>query len=149
MLRIVMFELLQLGVSWFAIRRGGAPERIVGWMLLMAALATLAIGVPGNAYRGLSWLNFSIDFALFLGLLTIALRANRFWPYWMAAFELLGIGVHGARVLDPLFVPIVYSRLIGQVAYPMCLVLVLGTYHYTRRTRLLGAAPKPWATLRW
>lgn len=149
MLRIVLFELLQLAVSWFAIRRGGAPERLVGWMLLAAALTTLAIGVPGNAYRGLSWLNFGIDLALFLGLLAIALRANRFWPYWMAAFELLAIGVHGARVLDPTFVPIVYSRLIGQVAYPMCLVLVLGTYHYTRRARLEGVAPKPWATLRW
>jgi len=149
MLRIAIFELLQLAVSLFAIRRGGAPERIVGWMLLCAAIFSLAIGMPGNAFRALSIPHFSIDVLLFIGLLTIAARANRFWPYWIAAFELIAIGVHGARALDPDLVPIVYSRMIGEVAYPMCLVLVLGTYHYTRRTRLEGVAPKPWATLRW
>ncbi|RXD05548.1 hypothetical protein EQZ23_10845 [Sphingomonas sp. UV9] len=149
MLRIILFELLQLAVSWFAIRRGGAPERMVGWMLIVAAITSLAIGIPANAFRGLSLPHFTIDILLFGGLLVVAARANRFWPYWMAALELLAIGVHGARMVDPSLVPIVYSRMIGQVAYPMCAVLALGTYHYIRRTRLEGIAPRPWSPLRW
>jgi hypothetical protein len=149
MLRIILFELLQLAVSWFAIRRGGAPERIVAWMLLIAAVTSLAIGLPANQFRTLAVLNFAVDLVLFLGLLVVALRANRFWPYWITAFELLAIGVHGARAFDPSLVPIVYSRLIGEVAYPMCLVLLVGTYHYIRRTRRQGSAPRPWAPLKW
>ena len=149
MLRIVAFELLQLAASWFAIRWGGAPERIVGWLLLSAALISLAIGVPANNFRSLSFVHFGIDAMLFAGLLAVALRANRFWPYWLCAFELLAIGVHGARAFDSTLVPIVYSRLIGEVAYPMCFVLVMGTYHYIRRTRRQGSAPRAWAPFKW
>ena len=149
MLRIIIFELLQLGVSIFAIRRGGAPERIVGWMLLIAAIAGIAAGLPANNWRGLDVPLFAIDVALFAGLLAIAARANRFWPYWTVALQLIALGVHGARVVDPLLVPIVYARITGQIAYPMCLTLVLGTYHYMRRARIEGLAPRPWSSLRW
>lgn len=149
MLRIVIFELLQLGVSAFAIRRGGTPERIVGWLLLIAAASSLAVGAPGNRPHAVSIPHLGIDLALFIGLLAVALRANRFWPYWLAAFELLAIGAHGARAIDPTLVPIVYSRMIGQVAYPMCFALALGTWHYVRRARFEGAAPRAWAPFKW
>lgn len=149
MLRIVLFELLQLCVSLYAIRRGGAPERITGWLLLIAALTSLAIGLPANQFRGISLLHFGIDLALCIGLFAIALRANRFWPYWLAAFELLAIGVHGARAIDPTLVPIVYSRMTGEVAYPMCFALALGTWHYVRRSRRDGVAPRAWAPMKW
>jgi hypothetical protein len=149
MIRIVLFELLQLAASVFAIRCGGAPERIVGWMLLIAAVSSVAMGIPANAFRGLSLPLFTIDLVLLFGLLAIAARANRFWPYWIAAFELLAMGIHGARAIDPTLVPIVYSRMTGQAAYPMCLVLVVGTYHYIRRTRREGVSPRPWAPLKW
>ncbi|MGR6329233.1 hypothetical protein ACU5AX_09215 [Sphingomonas sp. XXL09] len=149
MLRIVAFELLQLAVSWFAIRRGGAPERVVGWMLLIAAIASVAIGVPASQWREISVVLVAVDVGVLLGLVAVALRANRFWPYWASALQLLAIGVHAARAFDPTLVPIVYSRMIGEVAYPMCFVLVMGTYHYIRRTRRQGVAPRPWAPFRW
>lgn len=149
MTRILVFELIQLAVSAFAIARGGAPERMAGWMLLIAAVASLGVGLPANGLHGISVPVFSIDLALFVGLFAIALRANRFWPYWAAALQLVAIGVHGARAFDPFMVPIVYSRVVGQIAYPMCVVLALGTYHYLRRRRREGAPPRPWAELRW
>lgn len=148
MLRILVFEMLQLGVSAFAILRGGAPERLAGWMLLAAALTSLATGMLGTS-QGLSVPILAVDGVLLAGLAAIALRANRFWPYWASALQLVAIGVHGARALDPTLLPIVYSRVTGQIAYPMLLVLAIGTYHYVRRTRLQGVAPRPWATFRW
>lgn len=149
MLRQVLFEILQLAVSIFAIRRGGSPERIVGWLLLAAAIGGLIAGLPTNKYQGIDAPLLALDIVLFASLLLVALRANRFWPYWITALQLIAIGAHGARAIDPTMVPIVYARITGQIAYPMCLVLVIGTYHYLRRSRIEGIPPRPWSPLRW
>lgn len=150
MLRIVLFELLQLAVSGYAIIRGGVPERWVAAMLVIASGTTLiASAFPVGGFQTVEVYRFTIDIVLTLALLAIALRANRFWPLWIAAFQVVTIGMHGVRAYDPAILPIVYARLTGEIAYPMCLVLVLGTYHYRRRARLEGQPPRPWSPFRW
>lgn len=150
MVRIVLFELLQLAVSGYALLRGGLPERWVAAMLLIASWTTLvASAFPIGGFRTVELYRLSIDLALAVGLIAVALRANRFWPLWMAAFQLVTMGLHGVRAYDPGILPIVYSRLTGQIAYPMCIVLVLGTRHYRRRLRTDGVPPQPWSPFRW
>lgn len=149
MIRIVLFVLLQFAVSFFAIRRGGAPERVVGWMLLVAEFLNLVGGVPAGGFRIVAQSQFFADVALFGGLLIVALRANRFWPIWLAALQLIAIGVHGVRAIDGFLVPYAYYKSLEKIAYPMCLALAVGTYHYLRRGRIEGQAPAAWAPLRW
>lgn len=149
MIRIILFEVLQLAVSGYALLRGGVPERWVAALLLAASWATLlASAAPVGGFRTVEVYRLSIDLALAAGLTLIALRANRFWPLWIAGFQLMTVGLHGVRAYDPAILPIVYSRLTSQVAYPMCLVLALGTWHYRRRARNDGAPPSAWSPLR-
>lgn len=151
LLRILAFETVLLAASLYAIVRGGAPERAVGVMLLLAGFATLAIPITQlNPYWTVEWNRLSIDVALFLGLTAVALRANRFWPLWVAALQLLTIGVHGVRMYDPAVLPVVYARLTSQLAYPVCIVTFIGALRYRRRRLRPAAAPeRDWSPFRW
>ena len=151
LIRILIFETIQLAVSAYAIARGGAPERAIGGMLLIAALATLLIPIDRlNPYWTIEWNRLSIDLLLLAGLLGVALRANRFWPLWVAALQLLTIGVHGVRLYDPDVLPVVYARLTSQIAYPICAVVLIGTLRFRRRRSRHAARPeRDWAPLRW
>lgn len=150
MVRIIVFEILLLAVALYAVRRGGAPERLVAIMLLVAAWTTLLLPFnPQTGFRHLETSRLAVDGALLFGLIAVALRANRFWPLWLAAFQLVAVGVHGVRAYDAGVLPIVYARLTGQIAYPMCLVLAIGTWRYRQRyLRRAQGGVRDWSPLR-
>jgi len=134
--RVIFFNLLQLAVSGYAVIRGGAPERIVGLSLLVATLATRVLQQPfAIRFVGVEWGVFVIDLALLLVLLAVALFADRFWPMWLAAFQLLGTGAHVVRALDPEVMRAAYAILMAGWSYPMILVLAVGTRRHVNRTR--------------
>jgi len=66
--------------------------------MLLAALATYALRDP--RWRGPQWSSFAIDIAFLVVLIIVSLRTARFWPLTMAAFQLLAVIVHTARILD-------------------------------------------------
>lgn len=148
MLRIIIGELILLAVAAGAFRWGGRPERIIAAMIVAAAATNLALGVPAARYRFVDYAQLIVDGLLFLGTLVVALRANRFWPLWLVALELVALGVHGVRAYDPYIVPILYARLTAQIIYPMLVVLALGVWHFQRRVRREGRPPADWSPLR-
>jgi len=147
--RILLFCVAQVLVSGYALWRGGKPERLVGSVLLIAMIATALMPVaPGRSYYMLHLPLLAIDLLLLSALTAVALRANRFWPLWLAALQLLAIGVHGVRAYDPHILPIVYARIVGEIAYPMLALLVIGTVrHHSRALRLGGE--RDWSPLKW
>lgn len=149
MTRILLFYAVQLSVSGYALWRGGVPERVAGTMLLGAALATTLMPVtPGESYYMLHTRLLTIDLVLLILLVALAARANRFWPLWLSALQLVAIGVHGVRAYDPHILPIVYARIVGEIAYPMLALLVIGTVrHHSRALRLGGE--RDWSPLKW
>ena len=148
MIRIIISELLLLAVAAAAWRWGGRPERIIATMMVAAAATNLALGVPAARYRLVDHAQLAVDGLLFLGTLAVALRANRFWPLWLVAIELVALGAHGVRAYDPQIVPILYARLTAQVVYPTLVVLALGIWHFQRRVHREGRAPADWSPLR-
>lgn len=138
-MHILVFNIVQAIICTYAFVRGGMPERITAALLLVAGAATYL--VPFDPQRG--WLDLRvpillIDKALLCGLGMIAAYANRFWPIWISALHLLSIAVHGIKAIDPDFVPWMYGIAIGKIAYPMLLMLLIGTARHHRRKRLLG-----------
>src|SRR3546814_11663363 len=76
-----------------------------------------------------------IDFGLLLALSAIAGAADRFWPIWLAAFQLVAVAAHGVTAYNPEILPVAYWWIVGKIAYPMFAIFAIGTRRLHRRTR--------------
>ena len=125
--------------SGYAIARGGAPERIAGLVLLLAAMATWlvqnAVVLP-YAHVGVG--ASLIDVLLLGGLLALAMRADRFWTMWMVALHALGTSAHIAKAIDPDGDRLAYAILVKVWSYPIILILAVATIRHQRRVRSAG-----------
>ena len=105
----------------------------------MGSLLTLAtISAQGANYRSVEIGVFFVDLATFAAFLALALRAERFWPSWLAALQLLGALSHIIKLMDPALPPRAYAVAAIFWSYPMILLLALGTWRHQRRLRRLG-----------
>lgn len=142
---IALFNLLLFSVAFYALVRGGAPERIVAILFVAAAGATRAVAVSlVTPFVGVEWGFMAIDVTLLLALIAVALRADRFWPMNVAALQLLSVGIHLAKLLMPELYPWVYAVTLGFLGYPMVAFLGLGTYRHRRRL-LQNGVDRSWS----
>ena len=147
-MHILVFNLVQAVVCIYAFVRGGMPERVTAVLLLVAGGATYL--VPFDPQRGWADLRVPIlliDLALLCGLASIATFANRYWPIWISSLHLIAIAVHGIRVINPDFVPWMYGVAVGKIAYPMLLMLLIGTRRHRQRQLAFGS-DRDWTPLR-
>lgn len=137
--RILTFYTLQLAASGYACWRGGAPERLTGLALLIAAIATTVLPptVP-DWYAGVEVQILVVDLALLGALLVITLFADRYWTVWVTALHALGTGSHVARALSSDVVGLAYAMLTAAWSYPILLLLVIGTFRHSRRLQSKG-----------
>ncbi|PHP19310.1 hypothetical protein CG471_12830 [Sphingobium sp. IP1] len=129
---LLLVTVLAIHAGW----RGGAPERLAAAAMLVATIATSLTNMQGAlAFRDVQWSIVWIDAALLAALLAIALRANRFWPLWVAAIQCLALAAHAARAFDADILPLAYWWVVGKLSYPMLLLLIVGTERHHRRRR--------------
>ena len=67
---------------------GGLDERLASTGFIIATLVTPLVNSSnyGNPETGV----LLVDGLLLAGLLVLAMRSDRFWPMWAAAFQLVG-----------------------------------------------------------
>ena len=142
MLRIFVFNALLLVIAGYAFWRGGAPERVVGGLMIAAALATAAVSYLTRAdfAQIVLWL-LVVDTLFFLGLCTVAATADRYWPLWIAALQFDALAIHAVRGYDAKLISFIYAMSSGQIAYPMLVILAWGTLRHRQRERLGGPEP--------
>lgn len=120
-----------------ALARGRWPERVAAVAMIVAWLASTLVHDAAQL-RGPQTLVMAIDVTLFLVLLTIALKSDRWWPMWACAFHGLSVVLALAMLADPK----VWSRAgfiaSGAFSYLTMLSLFLGA---VRRRPFVGAAP--------
>lgn len=138
-MNVLLFLVLLTTCCGYSVVCGGAPERAAAAIVLAAVAATIAVG--RLHFRQFSTPEVGIllvDLATFAAMMTLSLRANRFWP--MAAAACLGVGLlsHAAVLLAPGIVPGVYAAFHAFSAYPVLLILAAGTYRHRRRRRTSG-----------
>lgn len=92
----LVFLLLSSGTALWL---GGWPERLAGTAMVAAWFAS-AIILSRIKLWGLEIEVMVVDLALFSVVLAIALRSDRWWPLWAAAFLGLIVLVHFAVILD-------------------------------------------------
>ncbi|WP_174280155.1 hypothetical protein [Sphingomonas bacterium] len=115
----------------FAFRNGGQPERIVAWLVVIAVGITTVL--PRPHFATIVWPLLVADGVMLIGLVLVAAWADRFWPLYVAAVQLLAVTLHGVRAYDPTILPDVYARLGGLLAYPVLVILAIGTWRHRRR----------------
>jgi hypothetical protein len=70
---------------------------------------------------------FTADFALFVGLLILAMHSNRRWPVWVSAMQLNCVAAHVVVLLAPVVVSRVYYAMETAWGLPMLIAMAWGT----------------------
>lgn len=137
--RVWIFNALQLAATGYAFWRGGAPERLTGLALLLAALATRMFHQLGACeFVDVEIGIMTVDIVLLGVMIAITLHADRFWPAWVTALHALGTGAHLARAINPDVIRLAYAVLSVMWSYPIVLLLAVGTMRHARRVRSRG-----------
>ena len=140
--KLVFFYLLLLVCCGYALLRGGGPERIGASIYTVGTgLTVLARGEAAIRYGSLEVGPLIDDLAALIAFLVLALRARRFWPLWMTAFQAVSTAGHLAKLADPEMMRWAYAFLLGIWSYPMLLLLALGTFNHQRRLKRNGTDP--------
>jgi hypothetical protein len=85
--------------------RGGRYERIAAIVVMAAWVASVAVYRNGLHTE---WGLFAVDALAFAGLTWVALKSHRYWPLWVAGFQLLTIVTHIASIVDHSLSPWAY-----------------------------------------
>lgn len=124
-----------------ALRWGAAPERIC-----VATLFTVTYGDPlyhvlaghGAIYGTVDIGHLVIDVGVAAIFVAVALRANRVYPLWLAAFQLVSVLSHFAREVTDSFPKLAYGLMSYGPFYIILLIMAGGLIFHARRSRHLG-----------
>ncbi|WP_194954901.1 hypothetical protein [Sphingopyxis solisilvae] len=124
-----------------ALRWGAGPEKICA-----AALFAMTYGDPlyhllvaqGPAYGTVDVGHLAQDSIVAAVYVGVALQANRVYPIWLAAFQLVSLLSHFAREVTDFFPKLAYGLMNYGPYYTTILILGLGIAAHARRRRRLG-----------
>ncbi|EZP49959.1 hypothetical protein [Sphingomonas sp. RIT328] len=139
---LLRFWLPLLATLLYAARRGGPPERAAGGMLLAAAVGTLVVRTDfAHRYSSVQGSVVLIDVLLLVGLVALALKADRRWPILLAALHGMTVLGHVGKALNPNLLRLGYAVMISMPALPGLAVLAVGTWRHQLRMRRHGTDP--------
>jgi hypothetical protein len=142
MIHILAFNALLLACLLFSLICGGGPEKAAMLSLVSAALLTIfAIHfLPSEArFTGSAGALAFIDVSLFIALVCLALRANRYWTIVLAGLQLATIFVHTSKAMFPALPNVSYGIFAQFWAWPMLLTAAVGIFCHRKRIRKYGA----------
>ena len=130
------------GVCGYALIRGRPEARIVALVFLVGDLATLALRSRFAAgYLGLETNVLIVDALAVLAFTYAALISDRFWPLWIAGLQLTSSMGHLFKAVDAHLLPIAYAAALRMWAWPILIILGIGTWRARRRTGPETASP--------
>lgn len=131
-----LFRMLLAFVALYAFLRGRRDERHVGVIFVLGVLAThLVISPLRQRFSGVETDVMIVDIVVFAGFLWVALRSERFWPLWIAGLQLTAILGHVVKAVDIHLFARAYAAALVFWAWPMLLILAVGTWRSARRSQ--------------
>ena len=101
MVRIVIFLILLLMASAYALWKGGGPERVMATILLsMLVVDQLAHILIPVQFASVDTAHLAIDLIAAILTFTLAMTAHRFWPLVAAVLQTLPLLAHFSRLAD-------------------------------------------------
>jgi hypothetical protein len=134
----IYYSFLLVCCAYVALR-GAAPERIGASIILVGSiLSTAALSSPAGRFTSVEAGVFLVDLAAFVGLLVLSLRAERLWPLWVTALQLIATAAHAVKLMEPGLIRAAYAIVMGLWTYPVLLIIVFGTFNHQRRMARFG-----------
>jgi hypothetical protein len=129
-----------LAAAFFAVARGGPPERlaagiIVGWVISDVSYH-LVFGPSG--FDSVDPVHLVLDGGELVAIVWLALRANRMWPLWAAAAQLICVTGHVAVFVSPEGMRRAYWAMTQVPPYIQLTALFLGAVWHARRFERIG-----------
>ncbi len=114
------------GCCFIALRWGANEERYtaIGFIIAVVASNLVSDGSYTHTESGV----LIVDVAAFCGLLILALRSDRFWPMWAAAFQMVGMMVHFASIPQSGNFSWAYYVALIFWTYPVFIALAAGSW---------------------
>jgi hypothetical protein len=131
--RLIIYRALMYGVCGYAMLRGKTDARIVGLVFLAGDLATL--GLRSSTYSSVEIEVLIIDILAFLAFTYAALISDRFWPLWVSGLQLTSSMGHLFKAIDADLLPLAYAAALRFWAWPILIILGIGTWRSQRRAR--------------
>lgn len=134
---------------------GGGPERVIAgvWLFLFKFVDEIYHAVFERAYQLVSVdvAHAAIDSAAAFAWVFVALYANRNYPLFIAAMQLLAVTAHVARGIAEPISPIAYAAMAFAPAYFQLIILTAGLARHIVRKRKHGAyrdwrVPRGWTS---
>jgi len=138
--QVILIVTLVCGAGWLGYYRGGPPERvaaivIVGWVLIDAIYHVL-FGPSG--FDKVDPVHLVLDGGELAAIVWLALNANRTWPLWAAAAQVICVSGHLALLIEGDGMRRAYWAMTQLPQYIQLLALLLGATAHARRVRLMG-----------
>lgn len=128
------FRILLIIVALYVLLRGQRDERHVGIILVAGVIATkLALTPVDERFAAIEFNVMLVDLVVLAGFVWVALRSQRFWPLWIAGFQLTTVLGHLLKGIDSDLIPQAYGAALYFWAYPILIVLAAGTWRTHRR----------------
>ncbi len=136
-----IYLILLVSCCLYALARGGTPERTAVGILVSAVVAS-AFTPPTGAHRffQLEMGMLTVDTCLFLAMTALALKAQRYWPMWLAAVKLNTVMTH-LLILSPSLMPWSYAVANAAWSYPSPLLIAIGAVRHRQRLKRYGVDP--------
>ena len=123
----------------YAIVRGGTPERLGVGALVMAIVASHFAPKSGAVrFQVLEYGLLAVDSVFLVAMMFIVIRAQRYWPMWMAAVLLDTVLTH-LLMLTPTLMPWSYSVMMAAWSSPIPIILAIGAWRHRARLQTYGS----------
>ncbi len=120
-----------------AMWRGGYMERWAAYTALLASVCTSVLA-PAPDWSHIEYSIFAIDIVALASFWFIALKTQRFWPYWITGWQLIAIFGHLQKLMFSEILARPYALLSMYISYPI-LFMILYASGSTRRSENAGA----------
>ena len=128
-MRVLTYLALLLAVTIYALVRGDRDARITALACVGATAATAIVLSPlVGRYASVETGVATIDVAVLIVFLAVALQSTRFWPLWISGLQLTTTLAHVIKVVEPDLLNVAYATAMRFWSYPILLILAVGTY---------------------
>lgn len=141
MLSPLTYWLLLTAVAIYTLWRGGRDERLVMLICIAASLSSLlVIGAWRNSFSTVEIGILVVDHLALFGFIAVAIYSPRFWPLWVAGFQLVASLSHLMKAVHFELIPQAYAAAERLWVYPIFAVLLVGTWRAQRRRTIAATA---------